>query len=140
MRLPCCLLILNSCRVVAPFLLPPPHIAAPPASLVLLSPAACLTSSPQMLCPAVSLGLQDAAALAAAVAGAVKCASSSSSGGGAELAGRVEVALRDYNRRRQPQVMIWVLHMGSQLVSFACAAWRAYTCSPGPSCFAATML
>jgi hypothetical protein len=74
-----------------------------------------------MLCPAASLGLQDAAVLAAAVAAAVPKNSASSSvlvpsGGGAvgigsgsgseELHRRVEQALKHFDRMRQPEVSV----------------------------------
>lgn len=109
-------------RVLAPWLPPPPHLAAPAAGLLLLSPAAALTSSPQMLCPAASLGLQDAAVLAAAVAAALPKGSAAGNGlwvpgsaapagagggggsGSEQLHRHVEQALKHFDKMRQPEV------------------------------------
>lgn len=107
-----CLILLS--RVPAPAIPPPKHLSAPAAGVTLLSPAATLTSSPQLLCPGVALGLQDAAALAAAVAEAV---GSAAGGGGAVVAGNgssskaqtawsVERGLNVFNKERRQQVRL----------------------------------
>ncbi len=82
---------------------------------MLLSPAGRLPSSPQLLWPGVALGLQEAAALTAALADAVGSAaggggapaatsdSSSSRGGGIQVAWSVEKALRAFDKQQRPQ-------------------------------------
>lgn len=81
----------------------PPHsLAAPPAGLVCLTTAAAPSASPQLLNPGVSLGLAEAAALSAQVAGQLAGMSTTEKAEGLRKA--VEQGLKRFDEQQGPEV------------------------------------
>jgi hypothetical protein len=114
--------LVRGCRVLAPVSAPPHSLAAPPAGLVCLTTAAAPSASPQLLNPGVSLGLAEAAALSAQIAGQLAGMSTTERAEGLKKA--VVQGLKRFDEQQGPEV-------GAHSTAWACCsakhAWQ-YAC------------